>query len=59
LGLSGHADHNGLVHYISSVKGLEKVFIVHGEESKRKSLAESINGKYEVILPKNGEEYKI
>lgn len=59
LKMSAHADHNGLVQYLSSVKKLEKIFIVHGEENKRKELAESLDKKYEVFLPKVGEEYKI
>ena len=59
LHMSAHADHNGIVQYLNNVKGLEKVFIVHGEEDKRKELGESLSDRYEVILPKTGEEYKI
>ncbi|MEM3364141.1 MAG: MBL fold metallo-hydrolase RNA specificity domain-containing protein [Candidatus Micrarchaeia archaeon] len=59
LRMSAHADHNGLVQYLNNVKGLEKVFIVHGEDKKRKELAESLDKKYEVYLPKIGEEFKI
>lgn len=59
VSLSAHADHNGLMQYVNSIKGLETVFIVHGEENKRKELAESIEDKYEVILPKNGESYRV
>jgi|GEM_PF-6561964 len=59
LHMSAHADHNGIVQYLNNVKGLEKVFIVHGEENKRKELGESLSDRYEVILPKTGEEYKI
>ncbi len=59
LKMSAHADHNGLVQYLNNVKGLEKVFIVHGEERKRKELEESLDKKYEVFLPKVGEEYEV
>ncbi len=58
VSLSAHADHNGLMQYINKIKGLEQVFIVHGEEKKRKELAESIE-KCDVILPKNGEKYRV
>ncbi len=59
--ISGHADHPGLLHYINSIKGLETVYIVHGEERKRKELKKSLeeNERYEVILPKNGEKFEL
>ena len=58
VGLSAHADHIGILQYIKGIRGLEKVFIVHGEESKRRELAESVQGRYDVILPKTGERFK-
>jgi len=60
INLSAHADRSGIVNYLDSIKGLENVFIVHGEENKRKELAKQLRKKkYNVILPKNGETYII
>ena len=59
VNLSAHADRNGLINYLDSIKGLENVFIVHGEDNKRKELAKFLKKKYNVFLPKNGEIYEI
>ncbi len=62
INLSAHADRNGLINHLDSIKNLENVFIVHGEDTKRKELFDFIkkNRKnYEVFLPKNGETYEI
>ncbi len=39
---SAHADQGGLLRFISSLKNLEQVYIVHGEGNKPKLLAEKI-----------------
>jgi predicted metal-dependent RNase len=54
--LSGHADRNELIKFIKSIKGLETIFLVHGE--KPEALLDAL-GEYEVIIPKNGERYVI
>ncbi|MDD5022742.1 MAG: MBL fold metallo-hydrolase [Candidatus ainarchaeum sp.] len=54
--ISGHADYREIVQFIHGVKGLKKVFIVHGES---KDLGEELEKKYEVIFPKRGEEFVI
>ena len=54
--ISGHADYNELLQFVNSVKGLEKIFIVHGEKS---DLEETLSKKYEVITPRLLETYKI
>lgn len=59
VNLSAHADRNGLINYLDSVKNLENVFIVHGEDNKRKELAQYLKKRYEVFLPKNEEVYEI
>jgi predicted metal-dependent RNase len=57
--LSAHADRRQLEIVMSSVKGLKKVFIVHGEPSKSESLREKAAKKYEAVTPKIGETYTI
>jgi len=54
--LSGHADFNELVRFVKGVKGLKKVFVVHGEKT---DLADALGKRYEVIVPKLGESYGI
>ncbi len=54
--ISGHADHNDLLRIIQNVKGLEKIFFVHGEN---KELEEELGKKYEIIFPKIGEDFVI
>ncbi len=54
--LSGHADRNELIKFIKSIKGLETIFLVHGE--KPQALLDAL-GEYEVVIPKNGETYTI
>lgn len=57
VSFSAHADHAQLVEFARSVKGLKKVFIIHGEGSKPKELAEDLERDYEVVIPKNGEAF--
>lgn len=65
--LSAHSDHDELVKFAKSVKGLEKVFVVHGEGSKSDELASDIEkqcnrgrpgaheGKVAAVVPELGE----
>ena len=60
--LSAHADQKGLFEYVKSIKGLETVFIVHGESRKRMEFKELLDDKLphlQVILPKLNEEFEI
>ncbi|MFH1257362.1 MAG: MBL fold metallo-hydrolase RNA specificity domain-containing protein [Candidatus Micrarchaeota archaeon] len=64
--LSGHSDHRELLQIVRAVKGLETVFIVHGEGSKLTDLksgieqqAEKDKKELEVIIPKIGETHEI
>lgn len=54
--LSGHADFNELVQFVRSVKGLKKVFLMHGEKT---DLKEALEKDYEVIVPRLLETYSI
>ena len=54
--LSGHADYNELVQFVRSVKGLKKVFLMHGEKT---DLKDAFEKDYEVIVPKLLETYEV
>jgi metallo-beta-lactamase family protein len=58
---SGHADRSDLLDYISKIKGLEKIFLVHGEEDQLKSFEKSLrkNGHKDIYIPKYGEEVDV
>ena len=52
--ISGHADYNELLQFVRSVKGLKKIFIMHGEKP---DLKEALEDKYEVVMPRLLENY--
>ena len=54
--ISGHADYNELIQFVKGIKGLEKIYFVHGES---KDLKEDLEKKYEIIFPKIGESFEI
>ena len=63
---SGHCDHKDLMEVIKQVKGLKKVFIVHGEEEKEEEFARAIEQwahkakrNIDVVVPRLGETHKI
>jgi len=60
--LSAHADQNGLLSYISRIKGLKKVFLVHAEPRPLaifKDVLQSRLPALEVIIPKAGETFEV
>jgi hypothetical protein len=57
---SAHADHASLVDFARSIKGLRKVFIIHGEDNKPVELGKALEElEYEVVIPRNGESFEI
>ena len=54
--MSGHADYNELIQFVRSVKGLKKIFLVHGENT---DLVPVLEKNYEVIVPRLLESYGI
>lgn len=58
---SAHADRSDLLDYIGRVKGLKKIFLVHGEENQELSFKESLkqNGFKDVYIPSYMEEIEI
>jgi metallo-beta-lactamase family protein len=58
---SGHADRSDLLDYITQIKDLKKVFLVHGEESQSISLKEYLveDGIKAVVIPQRGETFTI
>jgi len=57
--LSAHCDQAGLVQLARTTRGLKQVFLVHGEKEKFGELRDALGKKYEVIVPKNGESFKV
>lgn len=59
---SAHADQRGLYKYIEKLKGLKKVFLVHGEPHAAQALQVLLVEKLphiEVHIPKPGEEFEV
>jgi metallo-beta-lactamase family protein len=59
---SGHADMNDLDEFVSKMKGLKKVFLVHGEPDQQEPFAERLRKKTnaEIIIPQQcGDAYEI
>lgn len=54
--LSGHADYNELLQFIKSIKGLKRVFLMHGE---KKDLKDALENTYDVSIPRLLETYSI
>ncbi len=54
--LSGHADYNELVQFVKSVKGLKRVFLMHGEKT---DLKDALEKDYEVVVPRLLETYSV
>ncbi len=54
--MSGHADYNELLQFITSVKGLKRVVLLHGEKT---DLKDALGKKYEVVIPQNGETIEV
>ncbi len=57
--MSAHADRPQLEELIKKTRGLENVFIIHGEKAKSESLMEYAKGKYNAVLPNLGNEYSV
>ena len=58
-GLSGHADHRGLIEYLSNrnISAVKKVFLVHGEIESQKILKQSLveKGFADIMIPAKGD----
>ncbi len=62
VGLSGHADKNGLIEWVEGFKEKpRKVFVVHGEDSVCKSFVECLNAEYGIkaYAPYSGTEFNL
>jgi metallo-beta-lactamase family protein len=60
--LSGHADQHELLTWMKPfVKGLKKVFLVHGEPKQQAAMAQAIRERYEleVVIPKRGDSFDL
>jgi metallo-beta-lactamase family protein len=60
--LSGHADQSELLSWMEPVvKGVKKVFLVHGEPQAQDALKEEIENRYkvEVACPARGDRFEV
>ncbi len=51
--LSAHADYNELLQFVKGIKGLKRIFLVHGEKNEIK---DALENQYETIIPNLREE---
>ncbi len=61
-GMSSHADQPKLLEWLKNIKGVRKVFLTHGDDVPRKTLAGKINeelGITDIILPVQNQEVSI
>lgn len=63
-GCSAHADRNGLLEWVAEIRArgaVEKIFLVHGEESSTHSLASGLReaGVPQVVVPGRGETFPV
>ncbi|MCK9185818.1 MBL fold metallo-hydrolase [Candidatus Gracilibacteria bacterium] len=58
---SAHADRSDLLDYIGRIKGLKKIFLVHGEQQQLEAFSGSLleNGYKDVYIPKSKEEVEM
>ena len=59
---SAHADQTGLLNYISKIKGLKKLFLVHSESHQAEIFSQLIKEKFpklEVFIPKLDETFEV
>ncbi len=57
--ISGHSGKSELIQFVKGLKGLKKVVLIHGEDDALKSLQESLERSYEVVVPSIGEEIRV
>lgn len=57
--LSGHAERRQLEILQDRIRGLKKVFIVHGDSKKSAEFYEDISKKRHAVLPKQGESFEL
>jgi len=54
--ISGHADYNELQQFVKSIKGLKRIYLMHGEKT---DLLDVFEKKYDVVIPRLLETYGI
>jgi len=54
---SGHADQNALLDWLRNIKGVQKVFLIHGEVDQAELLAEKIGNQFntDAVIPRLGD----
>jgi hypothetical protein len=57
--LSGHGDRPQLDMLIKKIHGLKRVFLMHGEKEKIMEFKDDLSGKFDAVVPKQGEQYEL
>ena len=57
--ISGHSGKSELIQFVKGIKGLKKVVLIHGEPDALKSLQESLERSYEVVVPSLGDKINV
>jgi metallo-beta-lactamase family protein len=60
--MSSHAGQSKLITWLEHIKGVKKVFLIHGDTVQRQKFAEKVKqdlGIKDVILPLNGQEHSL
>jgi metallo-beta-lactamase family protein len=54
-GFSAHADQNGIIDWVKGIEGLQRIFLIHGEEDKqeilREVMGEKLHEKAHIVEP--------
>lgn len=60
--LSAHADQGQLLDWLGAIKGTQKLFITHGEDTSRQALAEKVKNQFnlqDITLPQLNQEVEV
>jgi len=60
LHFSAHSDREQILEFVSNIPTPEKIFLVHGEEEKAKTLNKKLEEKnHETYIPKQNQKYEV
>ena len=61
-GYSGHGDQNDLLENIQNTKGVQKIFLVHGDPEQREQFGDFLqehNADWKIMMPERGERMSV
>ena len=57
--LSAHGDRPQLDLLLKRIRGLKRVFLIHGEAEKLAEFKGDISNRFDVVIPRQGERYDV